>query len=247
LLVTFDDGYRDNLTVALPVLQRHGVPATVFLTTDHIGTDLPFWWDRAAWCLGAAPEQRVRLPITGEVTLGTDRSRVIRDWVRRAKQVADDEMRTAVTALPGILGVAEPGARFRGTILGWEDVALMAAGGVAFGAHTCRHSILTRVSPAVAVAEVTGSVQRVAEAIGSIPLGFAYPNGQPGDVDGSVEAAVAAAGIRLGFTLVPGPARWSEVVRRPLRIRRVYVHHGDGLDRFVAKVSGVPRLVRVIG
>jgi peptidoglycan/xylan/chitin deacetylase (PgdA/CDA1 family) len=247
LLVTFDDGYRDNLTAALPVLQRHGVPAAVFLATDHIGSDLPFWWDRAARCLEAAEDQRVRLSVLGEVTLGADRRRLIRQWVQQAKQIPDDEMRAAVAALPGILGVFEEPGGFAGMTLDWNDVAAMSARGVEFGAHTCRHPVLTRVAASVAAAEVAGSVRRVAEAIGSVPLGFAYPNGQRRDVDDAIEAAVAASGVKLAFTLVPGPARWSEVVRRPLRIRRIYVHHGDGVDRFIAKVAGVPRFVGAWG
>ena len=247
LLVTFDDGYRDNLTTALPVLKRHGVPATVFLATDHIGTDRPFWWDRAAWCLSVAPAQQVRLPLTGLVNLTGDRTRLIRSWVQQAKHVPDDEMRTAVESLPVLLGVVERPAEFGRAILGWDDVATMAADGVEFGAHTCSHPILTRMPPPLAAAEVAGSVRRVAEAIGRTPIGFAYPNGHRGDLDDVIEAAVAAAGIRLAFTLAPGPARWSAVVRRPLRIRRVYVHHGDGLDRFVAKVAGVPRFIRGMG
>jgi len=246
LLVTFDDGYRDNLVAGLPVLERHGVGAAVFLATDHIGSGEPFWWDRAAFCLAAAADQRVRLPFLGEVALGADRHPLIRTWVRRAKAVPDVDMRAAVDALPARLGVSEPAPGMAGDLLDWEDVAGMAARGVEFGAHTCRHPILTRVDGATAAAEVSGSVARVADAIGRTPLGFAYPNGQRADVDAAVEGAVAAAGVKLAFTLVPGPARWSEVVRRPLRIRRIYVHHGDGLDRFIAKVSGVPRFVRTL-
>jgi hypothetical protein len=53
---------------------------------------------------------------------------------------------------------------------------------------------------------------------------------------------VREAGYPTAFSLVPGPARIREVVADPLRIRRIYVHHGDGLSRFAAKVAGVPRL-----
>lgn len=246
LLVTFDDGYRDNLTAALPVLERHGVGAAVFLATDHIGTGEPFWWDRAASLLAAAAEQRVRLPLLGEVSLDGDRHRVIRAWMRRAKTVADAEMRGAIEALPAILGVSQSASDMASTLLDWTDVAEMGRRGVEFGAHTCRHPILTRVDRSTAAAEISGSVARVAEAIGRLPLAFAYPNGQRRDVDTGVEAAVAATGVRLAFTLVSGPARWGEVVRQPLRIRRIYIHHGDGLDRFVAKVSGVPRVVKAL-
>src|SRR5262245_13457331 len=45
LVVTFDDGYSDNLYLARPLLERYDVPATVFLVTGYIGGDREFWWD----------------------------------------------------------------------------------------------------------------------------------------------------------------------------------------------------------
>ncbi len=243
VLVTFDDGYRDNLTAALPVLERYGVPATVFLATDHIGTETPFWWDQAAWALHAASVGRVNLPVLGEVDLEPDRHLVTRRWVQAAKQLPNGSMRLAVGELPAALGLSMPPSAFHGVALSWDDVAAMSERGVSFGGHTCSHPILTRINSATAAKEISRSVVRVAEAIGAPVMAFAYPNGLRSDVNDAVEAAVAAAGVRLAFTLAPGPSRWGEVVRRPLRIRRVYLHHGDGIDRFVAKVSGLPRLL----
>src|SRR5690349_12198359 len=49
-LITFDDGYLDNYTFAYPILRSHHLPALIFLTTEHIGTDTPFYWDMAAYC-----------------------------------------------------------------------------------------------------------------------------------------------------------------------------------------------------
>lgn len=247
LLVTFDDGYRDNLTAALPVLERHGVPMTVFLATDHIGTDVPFWWDRAAWLLDAARSGRYSLPLLGEVALEGDRSRVVRHWIEAAKRVPDGERCDALDALPGCLAVTMPDGTFRGAVLDWDDVTVMSGRGVEFGAHTCSHPVLTRLPRDRAEAEIVGSVLRVGEATAHRPLGFAYPNGHEEDFDDSLVASVAAAGVPLGFTLIPGPARISEVHRRPGAIRRVYVHRGDDLDRLAAKVAGIPRLVPRLG
>ena len=61
LVVTLDDGYRDNLTHAAPVLSRYGLPATVFLATGFIGTgDVP-WFDRVALAFKTA-RTRLRAP-----------------------------------------------------------------------------------------------------------------------------------------------------------------------------------------
>src|SRR5438309_2356455 len=54
--VTFDDGYRDNLVNAKPVLARYGVPATLFLATGFVDQDAPFWWDELATMILASTQ-----------------------------------------------------------------------------------------------------------------------------------------------------------------------------------------------
>jgi peptidoglycan/xylan/chitin deacetylase (PgdA/CDA1 family) len=46
--ISFDDGYSDNLHVALPLLEKYDLPATFFVTTDPVKTSRPFWWDELA-------------------------------------------------------------------------------------------------------------------------------------------------------------------------------------------------------
>lgn len=243
VLVTFDDGYRDNLTSAAPVLERRGIPATIFLATDHIGTSDPFWWDLAAWRFERHGPGGADLPVVGERTWSDYRAIAV-DWIAAAKLLPDHRRVEAVDALGDVLG-GDVGSVFEGSLLTWSDVDALVSNGWTIGAHTCSHPILTRVSdPERVHAEVSGSVDRVREAIGADVLGFAYPNGQLGDFDDIARAAVTDAGVPLAFSLVPGPVRPAEVREDPLAIRRVYVHHGDDRVRFSAKVSGVPRIAR---
>ena len=138
-----------------------------------------------------------------------------------------------------------PAGAFEGLALSWDEVRAMAAAGVAFGAHTQRHPILTRVPAERARREVAGSKHRLEEELGTAVDAFAYPNGGRADLDRSTVRLLAEAGYRLGFTLFPGPERAGAALGSPLTLRRVYIHHGDHPARFAAKVQGLPRLLGV--
>lgn len=243
LLVTFDDGYRDNHDVALPTLTEHSIPAVVFLATDHIGSGEPFWWDRVAWAFSRAESREVDLPLLGSTSWDDSHAATVR-WVAAAKRLSGSERDAAVAALGESLGISEPGATFADDHLDWNMVRAMQSRGIDFGAHTCSHPILARERPERVRQEVLSSVERVAEETGRRPLGFAYPNGLPGDYTEEAIDAVRDAGISVAFTLSPGPARRREYVGSPLRIPRIYLHHKDDRRRFAAKLAGVSRLVR---
>lgn len=66
LLLTFDDGWRDTLEVALPLLRAAGLPATVFVATDALAEPEPWWWQEAllrAWREGRLSPQSSHLPL----------------------------------------------------------------------------------------------------------------------------------------------------------------------------------------
>jgi len=248
LLITFDDGYRDNLTTALPMLRDRDLTATIFLAAGLVGTRRLFWWDRIAELFRRAVPGRYELPLLGTVEWedAVGRESVVDRWVEAAKKKPFDDLEEAAGAVPAVLGVPDADAA-DGLLLDWEDVAAMAGAGIEFGAHTCDHPILTRVGPDRARREVEESVDAVSQALGVRVTAFAYPNGGRDDFDASVQQLVSDAGVKVAFSLLAGPARASELTASPLALPRVYIHHGDGLTRFAAKVQGLPRLLRSFG
>src|SRR5262245_28067679 len=79
LLITFDDGYRDNHDVALPILLKHGLRATFFIATQFVDERRLFWWDRINYVLKASkrPAVEIRYPYRKTLNLGTERDRAI--------------------------------------------------------------------------------------------------------------------------------------------------------------------------
>lgn len=242
-LITFDDGYLDNYTTAFPILQKYRLPALIFLTTGHIGTDNPFYWDLAAYCFCRTRHTQLIFPDGNLVRFSTpqEREEACREWVESLKVMPENEKRVWVDRLADALDVSIPAGHSRGLMMNWDQVREMHKHGIDFGAHTVDHPILTRVSFEEACQQIRTSKSRVEEEVGTEVLSFAYPNGQVVDVDPRIEQAVAESGMRAAFTLLPGPTSLSEVRRNPYAIRRIFISHRHSLPLFAAQLHPLHR------
>jgi peptidoglycan/xylan/chitin deacetylase (PgdA/CDA1 family) len=242
-LITFDDGYLDNYTSAFPLLHKYNFPALIFLTTGHIGTDAPFYWDMAAYCFAHTQSEHLTFP-DGRVEHWSNpaqRERVSKDWIEFMKTLPHEEKQIYVENLPVLLGVSIPARFFQNLMMNWDQVREMQKGGIEFGAHTVNHPILTRISLEQVRSEVVESKSRIEEKLGQPVLGFAYPNGQATDLNESIEKLVADSGIRAAFTLLNGPTSQSEVKRNPYAIRRIFISHRHALPEYAMLLSPINR------
>lgn len=229
LVITFDDGYADNLTVAVPILERHGAPATFFVSTGPTCRGTQFWWDdlrhglqRVAAGAGSRPGVEVAIAAAPEalrplvldylraapVALArasrpvTSRAEAARALVRAARTRPQAELARWFE----VLRVA-PGERDAGDErLGPESLREIARRGFTIGAHGVTHAALSRIDPRTIVAEVQGSIDDL-RSLGIEPAAFAYPYGDAGESGGAVEQAVAQAGVRLAVTTEERPLR----------------------------------------
>lgn len=212
--VTFDDGYSDNLYAARPLLERRGVPATVFVTTGGLDDGRELWWDELE---RIAPEERV-----------------YRELWQRLRGLGPAERRQVLDALlerEGLDAAPRPSHR---TLTADELAALAAGGLVEVGAHTVSHSRLAGLDADGQRAEVAGSRARLAEILGRPPAAFSYPFGGPADYSGETVRLVREAGFSHACVNAPGLARRGA---DPFRIPRVYVTDCDG-DIFAQRLAG---------
>jgi peptidoglycan/xylan/chitin deacetylase (PgdA/CDA1 family) len=245
-VITFDDGYLDNYTEAYPILKQYNFPAVIFLTTGHIDTDVPFYWDLAAYCFFHTKQDRVLFPDKTERSWANaaEKQQACHAWVASAKTLPDAEKQKLAAQLPGRLNVAIPKNHFKNLMANWEQVREMGKNGIEFGGHTIHHPILTCIPLEQARMEIAGSKTRIEEETGQPVYSFAYPNGMKNDLNPAIETLVSQAGYHAAFTLLPGPTSFREVRQNPFAIRRVFVMYSDSLPRFATLVNPLKRYLR---
>lgn len=205
--ITFDDGYADNLTEALPILHRHQLPATFFIASGYLDGGRMFN-DTLTELVRRLPPGEVDLaePGLGRPVLTDTASRraLIRTLVGQFKYQPLVERSQAVDALAQRYGVTLPDDLMLSTA---QLRTLAAAEGVEIGGHTCRHPILARLSPADAEQEIRVGKAELEERLERRVCLFAYPNGRPGkDYTPEHAEMVRSCGFDLAVSTAPAAA-----------------------------------------
>ena len=204
LAITFDDGFRDNLTHAAPILKRLGLPATIFLVTGHIDTPHPLWIDRLALAFKSATVRQVELPDGRPRPLSTvsERLTALKEAFAHFRRVPDEDRAAAVEAL--IAALRPSPERPKRLMLSWDEVDALRGLGFSIGAHTVSHPILSRVTPEKAREEIFGAKLAIEKFTGEPVRGFAFPNGRPDDYNETAIQLVREAGYTCAVTTQRG-------------------------------------------
>jgi peptidoglycan/xylan/chitin deacetylase (PgdA/CDA1 family) len=262
--ITFDDGYADNLAAAKPVLERNGVPATVFVASGWMGGDRMYWWDELESLLLRPGRLRPVL----ELEMGTETLR----W-----QLGDDAVYTpeAAAGRSGwtVLDPDDPGprqqiyrelsARLRGLDekarervldslrstrvdddvsngkprpMTADELRRLADGDlVEIGAHTVTHPSLSTLEPDMQRAEIAGSKRQLEGALDRTVASFAYPFGGASDFDETTARIVRDSGFDHACANVSSRlAPGTDAYRLP----RLLVRDGDGA-KLARRLAGV--------
>lgn len=217
VLITFDDAYEDFQTAAWPLLRAHRMPVTLFVPTAFPdAAERRFWWDHLHHALTQSAHEELQETPLGPLALSSTETRL--EAATRLKaclktlphREAMDWYDRMVTKLECPRG--------RNPVLGWEALRHLAAEGVTLCPHTRTHPLLERVSEVEALAEVSGSLRDLEQAIGPTLPVLAYP---AGSVCASLAERMRSAGFTLAFTTAHGvnDLRTADL----LRLRRINV------------------------
>ncbi len=253
IVITFDDGYANNLTQAKPLLVRHRIPATVFVTAGMIDHPREFWWDELERLLllpGTLPS-RLELAVNGRVhhwSLGdtavyterdyqtyrawrawepcpTERQSLYRSLYELLFPLDEERRRVLLFDLMEWAGVDLPLGRESHRIMTRDEVRMLADDGlVEVGAHSMTHASLGALSPREQWGEIAGGKDVLDGILQKSVTSLAFPFGRPGDYSRETLALVRAAGFTSACTTASTVVQpWADRFELP----RLTVHARD--------------------
>jgi peptidoglycan/xylan/chitin deacetylase (PgdA/CDA1 family) len=195
VVLTFDDGYADNVETAAPLLRTHGVPATLFVASGAVGSAREFAWDELARLLLECDSPRGRLHERLHLRL------------RRMSAVARERL---LDRLAERRGVERPAARGTHRTLSPAEMGQLARDPlIEIGSHTVTHPLLAALPPDEQAVELQRSRAALEELADGPVTSFSYPFGGPRDYTRDSVKAVRAAGYECACTNFFAPVRWS--------------------------------------
>jgi len=211
-LVTFDDGYRDNFTIAAPILKQYRVPAIYFIATGPMSGRKPFWWDEIAWAIKQTKFQSIT--VVGQVYDLTRGSSVgltcaLISHCLALESVGQARFMDQIRRECGVDRV--PQAVVDAALMTWDQVQTLGEHGISVGAHTVNHCVLSRLDAEARERELRESKAELELRTGREVLSVAYPFGGEEHFDSEAKAAAQKVGFRMGFGLVPGINRVSRL------------------------------------
>ena len=206
-VLTLDDGYCDNVSHALPVLERHGAPFTLYVATGFAERTARLWWRELEAAVRLLDEVRVETP-AGDLALparsDAEKSAAFAKiyWLLRGQ--GEDVLLDAIAALAEKAGI-DGRALVEEACLDWNGIATLARHPLCtIGAHTLTHPRLARLPEAAMRREIADSRDAIAARLGLGIRHLSYPVGDPASAGPREFAAARAFGFASAVTTRPG-------------------------------------------
>lgn len=243
IALTFDDGYRDNLEHARPVLSRHGAPWTLYVTPGFADAAAPLWWVDLELVIRILPRVEVAVggaSIVADCADADGKTLAFARIYKALRAAPEAELRRAVARLV-LQARIDSLAVVRRLCMGWQEIRTLAADpAVTIGAHTMTHPMLARHPFEVAAREMLESKTRIEFELGRKVLHFAYPVGDPGSAGPREFQMARDAGFATAVTTRPGHlfAEHASHLHALPRVSLNGLHQNE--DALKAMLSGLP-------
>jgi peptidoglycan/xylan/chitin deacetylase (PgdA/CDA1 family) len=228
VLLTFDDGYRDNYEIAFPLLRRHGLTAAFFPATGFLDNPGPAWWDELAWMVRHASNRRLPAgDALQELALGPECEDTIAALTARYKELPEQDSATFLDEVADATGSGRCPASLCGDLwMTWDMVRELRSGGMEIGGHTVTHPILARLTQERQREEIYRCAERLEAELDCPMRWFAYPVGSLDAFTEGTQQLLGERGVQLAFSFYGGFAGFAHW--KPLDIPRVHVGPSHG-------------------
>jgi peptidoglycan/xylan/chitin deacetylase (PgdA/CDA1 family) len=207
VMLTFDDGYKDNVENAVPLLRRHGLAAAFFVPSEFIGSrDIP-WWDEISYCLKSATQTRFLLAYPRALEIDFEEQGFAiasRDVLRLYKDPAMLDSARFMSELRNACRGEMIPLSFEQMFFSSADMVAMHESGMTIGAHGHSHKLLARLSDEDELKEIRTATEMLHDVIGEPPLHFAYPVGSKTAFSDRTKNVLKSLGYEFGFSFYGG-------------------------------------------
>lgn len=249
VIITFDDGFRDNYTYAYPILKELGIPATIFLSTEMVDSREAIWFQMVSFLIMKSAPQSIqvegipeRLPRSDDPQIRRSDARMLQ---KHLKSLPHRKFQSTLTDLKTYMKIDNAHSDLDdlddAVAITWEQAREMQENGIQFGSHTVTHGILSRMDQVEQQRELIQSKRRIEEALGKPVQAIAYPVGRFSSINDDVLYETSCAGYRLGACYESG-VNWATQLS-PLCLLRQNVELSTTRSRFKAMV-GLPNWIR---
>ena len=239
IVVTFDDGFADNYLHAYPILSRNRVPATIFVSTDYLGTNETFWFEQVAEIYQRLLDrgEAINLPDIGYAyspdQQGVSREQGLFKLLSALKNAKNEQRVDAIAQLKLQLGYTPLTVDQISRPMTWPEAGELRQNNIAIESHTCSHPILSQCDDNQLANEIIGSKKKIEEQLGACKV-IAFPVGRAESYDKRVLDLVTQADYALGCSYQYGVNRWDQV--RRFELRRINVERHTTRARFYASI-----------
>lgn len=202
ICITFDDGYYDNFQYAFPVLKEFRIQATIFLTTDLVGTNKMLWPDKVFYYIKSTEldvlefqNDKKHFYDLSNITRRMEAAHNLLEWM---KKLIPEERDRKIQELKEICQVKSD--ETQRMMLNWDEIKDMNQAGITFGAHTKTHPILSSLDNDKIEEEIVESKETIENILNKPVVSFAYPNGKNSDFDNRCKGIVKKAGFKCAVT-----------------------------------------------
>ncbi|MBN1426969.1 MAG: polysaccharide deacetylase family protein [Anaerolineae bacterium] len=210
VVITFDDGYKDNFTAAYPLLQQYHLPATFFLSTGFIGTGDIKWEDRLSYILNVTDVQTIHVEYPGcpdgvkllNLVQPRERSHSFA-WLTHQLSRLPSQTREQVIDTVRELAKITTEQLQADVMLNWDEVREMVSSPICvFGSHAVSHERLSTLPDEQIYSEITGSRREIEQETDHPVSFFAYPYGTSQDFDRRAVSVLNSSGFKCAVTTV---------------------------------------------